>query len=333
MGRDVVARLVDEWCVGSLVGHERAEKGVANVNWVVRTVEGKYVLRKVVHVENAADLNFELDYLTFLKEQGFAYKVPAPLRTKKNSSFLRFKGFCFWLYEWIDGEIRGTFGHSELRECAKMMTSYHSIVEESGLDNQRGVGSVFNREPVLRELNMFVGQISERQKQDRKDEIFVREATALVPLLESLDGEAYSKLPRYPVHRDINPENVLWKGGKLVGVIDWENVSVMNDTMVKDISVMLQYSCRDKKYKYKLDIGLARFFLEEYRKHRDLSDEEIRFIPDIITAGSIEDFSYAYWMLVNDRKRAKVYRLKLYSKVAQWHSRNREEVSDQLVNT
>jgi hypothetical protein len=72
--------------------------------------------------------------------------------------------------------------------------------------------------------------------------------------------------------------------------------------------------------------------LGEYRKHHKLSDDEVRFIPDVIAAGSIEDFSYAYWMLVNGPKRARLYRLRLYSKVAQWNNRNRDKISDQLVD-
>lgn len=333
MKSEEMIQLVDKWNVGNLISCKQAEKGVVNVNWIVKTTRGKYVLRKVTHFRNACDLSFELDYLTYLKEHGFAYKVPTPIKTRESSNFLRLNESCFWLYEWIDGRIIKKFGYPELRECAKMMANYHAIIERSSLDNQKGGGCVFNREPVLEELEMFVEQVSKKHKQDRKDKIFVKEAKILIPLLESLDGEAYSRLSKYPLHRDINPENTLWKGKKLVGVLDWENVSAINDTIIKDISSMLQYSCRDRKYKHKLDLGLAKFFLNEYRKHHHISDEETRFIPDIITAGSIEDFSYAYWMLVNDPKRAKLYRLKLYSKVAQWYNKNREVISERLTGS
>jgi hypothetical protein len=78
------------------------------------------------------------------------------------------------------------------------------------------------------------------------------------------------------------------------------------------------------------------------KKGKDLSNSEVPAVAivlpsffcarDVITAGFIEDFSYAYWMLVNDPKRARVYRLKLYSKVAQWNNRNRDKISDQLLD-
>lgn len=87
-----------------------------------------------------------------------------------------------------------------------------------------------------------------------------------------------------------------------------------------------------QKQKHRLDLKLAKFFLKEYKKYRQSSDEEIGFLPDIIIAGSIEDFGYAYWMLVNDPKRAKLYRLKLYSKIAQWCHKNKQEILEKLIN-
>jgi Ser/Thr protein kinase RdoA (MazF antagonist) len=270
--------------------------------------------------------------LTYLREHGFPYKIPAPIRAKNGEFIPRFEGSRFWVYEYIDGTHLRGFGYPELRECAKMMAIYHKMVESSGLGNKKGGEEVFNRESVLVELEGFRAQILKREKRDRKGRIFLKESSILIPLMRSLDGQEYSKLPTYPVHGDINPENTLWKNKKLVGLIDFENVGTMNDTLIKDISIVLQYSCRDRKRKHKLDLKLANFFLREYGKHHQLSDKNIGFIPDVATAGSIEDFGYAYWMLVNDPKRAKLYRLKLCSRIAQWYHKNKKEIIEKLTN-
>lgn len=332
MDRREIETLLSNWDIGELVSFRLSEKGVVNVNWIVRTSRGKYVLRKVTQFTRIGDLKFELDYLTYLKEHEFPYKIPAPIRTKNGELVLKFRGSCFWIYEYIEGRDIKRFGSSELRECARMMATYHGIIENSDLDNKKGSDEVFNRKSVLEDLEKFRAQILEKDRLDRKNRIFLKESAILIPLIRSLDGREYSKFPRYPLHRDINPENTLWKNKKLVGLIDFENVSTMNDTMIKDISVMLQYSCRDTKQKHKLDLKLAKFFLREYKKHRRLSDREIKFLPDIITAGSIEDFTYAYWMLIHDSKRARLYRLKLYSKVAQWYHKNKQEIIKKLTN-
>jgi Ser/Thr protein kinase RdoA (MazF antagonist) len=270
--------------------------------------------------------------LSYLEKHGFPYSVPSPIRTKDGESFLTFKGSCFWIYEFIEGRDIKRFNYQELKECAKMMAIYHEMIERSGLNNGKGGEDAFNRRSVLNDLKKSREQILRKDKQHREDQIFLRESSILTPLITNLDGREYSKLPTYPLHRDINPENILWKNKKLVGMIDFENVSTMNDTVVKDISIMLQYSCRDRKQKHKLDMKRAGFFLREYTKHHSLTDAEIEFLPDTVIAGSIEDFCYAYWMLVNDPKRAKLYRLKLYSKIAQWYHRNKAEVIERLKN-
>jgi Ser/Thr protein kinase RdoA (MazF antagonist) len=332
MHKREIESLLEKWDIGELVSCKQARKGVVNINWILRTKWGKYVLRKVTQFTSIADLRFGLSYLSYLKTHGFPYSIPFAIRTRDGRSFLTFKGSRFWVYEFIDGRDIKRFGYHELRECAKMMATYHKIIERSGLNNGKGKGDAFNRRSVLNDLKRFRKQILRSDKQRREDQIFLKESTILTPLIRNLDDREYSKLPRYPLHRDINPENILWKDRKLVGLIDFENVGAMNDTVVKDVSIMLQYACRDMKQKHRLDTRKASFFVREYKKHRQLSDPEIQFLPDIIIAGSIEDFCYAYWMLVNDPKRAKLYRLKLYSQVAQWYHKNKVEVIEKLKN-
>jgi Ser/Thr protein kinase RdoA (MazF antagonist) len=332
MDKREIKTLLSNWDIGELISFRQARKGVVNINWIVKTTSGKYVLRKIVNFTGIEDLEFELCYLTYLKEHDFPYRTPAPIKTKNREDYIKFNSSYFWLYEYIEGRDIKRLSYSELRECAKMMATYHRIIETSGLDNKKGDGEVFRRKSVLEELEKFRTQILAKDKQDRKERIFLKESLTLIPLLKSLDGREYSKFPKYPLHRDINPENILWKNKKLVGLIDFENIGTMNDTMIKDVSIMLQYSCRDRRQKHKLDLKLAKFFLTEYKKHRQLSDKEVEFLPDIITAGTIEDFSYAYWMLVNDPERAKLYRLKLYSRIAQWYHKNKQEIIKKLTN-
>jgi len=331
MEKREIEALLENWDIGNLISHKQARKGVVNINWILKTTRGRYILRQVAPFSRTSDLKFELEYLTYLKEHGFPYRIPAPIRTKNGDFILRFKGSRFWIYEYIEGRHIERFDYPELKECAKMTAVYHKIIESSGLDNKKGSGDVFNRRSVLKELEKFRAQILTKDRWDRKDQIFLKESSTLVPLIRMLDGTEYSKLPRYPLHRDVNPENTLWKNKRLVGLIDFENVGTMNDTLIKDISIVLQYSCRDRKQKHKLDLKRANFFLREYEKHLQLSDDEIEFIPDIITAGSIEDFGYAFWMLVNDPKRAKLYRLKLYSQVAQWYHKNKAGIVEKLI--
>lgn len=155
-------------------------------------------------------------------------------------------------------------------------------------------------------------------------------------MLRSLDASSYSDLGLYPIHRDLISENLIWKEGKLAGVIDFEHVSGSNDPIVKDIAVTMQYCCRDHKVRYQLAIDSARRFLQSYMEYHPLSNREIALIPDLMTAGFLDDFAFAFWMLRNDPVRAKRseadgYGLTLFSKAAQWNHRNRKRISQALL--
>jgi len=276
MNKQEINKILNNWNVGDLISYKKADKGVVNHNYIVKTSKGEFVLRKVAPYKKLSDLRFEIKYLTYLKKHKFSYRIPAPILTKNKKYFLRLNKSYFWMYKFIEGNQVNSFGKPELKEIAKMMAENHNLIEKSKLNNYKGKGNVFAREPVLKELNEFKSEILKKKRPDKKDKIFLREIKILIPLLKSLDTKEYSKLKSYPIHRDINHENTLWKNKKLIGVIDYETVTEINEPFLKDIAVMLQYSCRDKKHNYKLNLKLANFFIKEYRKHRKLSDEEVK---------------------------------------------------------
>jgi Ser/Thr protein kinase RdoA (MazF antagonist) len=180
-------------------------------------------------------------------------------------------------------------------------------------------------------------EILRKEKANRKESAFLEESARLTLILRGFDDNPGSNIGRYPIHRDLNSENLIWKQGKLAGVIDFEHVSESNDPVVKDIAVTMQYCCRDSKIRHKLDMDSASRFLRTYMESHPLSDEEVVLIPDLMTTGFVEDFSFAFWMTRNDPKRAKQseeegYGLTLYSRAAQWSHSNRERIAEAFLN-
>lgn len=324
LSKKEIEDILSDWNLGKLKKFKKAEKGVVNHNWLITTTKGKYVLRGLVFFRKRKDVNFELKYSNYLKNKKFPYKIPAPIPTKNKKLFIKIGKNYFWVYKFIEGRIIKKFNKSHLKEVAKMMALYHKIIENSKLKNRRGKGYAFTKEILLEEINKFLKMIKNKAKIDKKDKIFLKESSILIPLLKSLDGKEFNKLKKYPLHRDINPENTVWKNGKLIGIIDFETVSEINSTIMKDIVVMIQYSCREDRSK--IDLNLFKFFLKEYKKNHSLTDKEIKFVPDLITSGAIDDFQYQYWLFVYDPTRAKLYRLKTYSKMAKWAHKNKEKI-------
>ncbi len=341
LGEDAALRVpwevkdaISAWNIGQVVSCEHVRKGEVNHNFLIRTVRGNFILRQVSHSHHktSSDLEFELAYLDYLKQASFPYQIPSAVATTNGSLFVTVEGHFFWLYKFLEGTVVSRLNESRLAQLARMMSTYHLLIERSTLNNGKPASDSYNRTAVLKEIEDYMSEISRKNTTNRDEATFLEESARLIRILRRLDDSPYSSLRRYPIHRDLIPENLIWKQDKLVGVIDFENVSGSNDPIVKDISVTMQYCCRDQKVRHQLNIGLARRFLQSYKKDRSLSDEEIHLIPDLITAGFVEDFAYAFWMLRNDPKRTKAYRLTLYSRAAQWSHSNRERISRALLN-
>lgn len=326
-GRPDVGAVLPEWDLGRVSGLRVLEKGVVNRNIEIACARGKFVLRQVPPYRTEKELRFDMAYLDYLRSKRFPYEVPAVIQTARGSLFARLHGRFYWLYRYIEGRTLGKLGLSHLRQAARMMTLYHSLMEKSGLDNGRE-HDLFHRERVLEEIRSYRSQILGSSRKDTASAIFMEESEKLIPILESLDEGSYSSLGRYPLHRDITPENLIWRDQRLVGLVDFENVSSYKEPFVKDIAVMFQHSFRT--HGYRLDLEMTRHFLASYLRIRDLSSSELGLIPDLIVSGFIEDFAYAYWMMMNDPERARLRRLRLYSKAAQWNFGNRDSIIEAL---
>jgi Ser/Thr protein kinase RdoA (MazF antagonist) len=300
---------------------------------MLRTPHGKYVLRQVSHTHHKTprDLEFELDYLDYLKHAGFPYDIPSAVATKNDGFFVTGQGHYYWLYKFLEGVVLERPNEPHLAQLAEMMASYHKLLERSALNNGKPASDLYNRAATLKEIEENRKEILQKTRVDRNENIFLEESAKLTQILRGLDEGPYSRLRFYPIHRDLNSENLIWKQDKLAGVIDFENVSGSNDPVVKDIAVTMQYCCRNKRVRYQLDIDLAKRFLQSYKKHRSLSDQEVRLIPDLVTAGFVEDFAYAFWMLRNDPQRANAKRLTLYSRAGQWVDSNKEKIVSALL--
>ena len=322
------------WNIGRIVTCRRARRGEVNHNFIIRTTQGKYVLRQVSHTHHKtpSDMNFELDYLDYLRRAGFPYQIPSAIPTKNGELFIYVRDHYHWLYRFIEGAAAQRFSGKRLAQLARMMATYHLMIEKSHLTNRKPSSDLFNRSPVLREIGNFQAEILRKNRANRSDAAFVKESKILERILRGLDGRQYSNLKRYPIHGDINPENLVWKNGSLVGLLDFENVGTTNGPTVRDISQLYNTAFRQHKIKSQLDLDLAKRSLLYYKQYHPMSDIEVRLIPDLMTASFIEDFVWAFWMLRNDPERARGYRLALYSRGAQWSDSNRERIAQALLN-
>ncbi|OLE90399.1 MAG: hypothetical protein AUF79_10440 [Crenarchaeota archaeon 13_1_20CM_2_51_8] len=267
---------VRAWNIGRVENCRYVRQGEVNHNFFIRTSKGKYVLRQAAHHRTSAELEFELSYLNYLRDANFPYRIPAAIPTTNGELFIALQGRFYWLYEFLEGTFVETLNKSRLTQLARMMATYHLLIEKSHLNNGKPHSDLFNRTPVLKEIGDYRAEILRRNRANRADAAFVKESKILEPMLRGLDESPYSNMKRYPIHGDINPQNLIWKNGVLVGLLDFENVSTTNGPTIRDISQCYNTAFRDAKVKYRLDLNLAKQFLTYYKQYHLMSDKEVR---------------------------------------------------------
>lgn len=304
-------KILNNWSLPKVTKIKKAKKGNVNHNWIIETKKKKFVLRKVHQDYKPKNLEFELNYLDKLKEK-LPCSVPHPIKTKNLKNFIINKEGLFWLYEYIEGIQKSKYGRKELSEIARITAKYHLVLEKLNLDNKVNELKSYNKKNMQKEFSQYLRKIPKNKNKERV--IFLKNAKNLLEILDNLDESSYNSLNKYPIHRDLNPENLLWEKEKITAIIDFDNVSHVKDALIRDLAVIMQYFCSDKNRNFILK--KAKFLLNEYIRYKPLTKKEIKIIPDLLISTYIEDFGYAYWMSIHDEKRSKKNRMEKYSRAA-----------------
>jgi Ser/Thr protein kinase RdoA (MazF antagonist) len=308
------------------------EEGYVNFNWKIDSDKGTFVLRGTDTVDSDR-LEFKQVYMRELKRKGFGYHIPQPILTKHHRLNTSFDNRLFWLYKYMHGEVRFDIGKKELGEVAKMIGAYHRIVPKLDLtesNKQQDDLDSFRSRTILWNASTHLLHISRKKRKQEHDRIFIEEVHTLLPLVRRLDFVGYNSLERYHLHRDITPGNVLWEDGKVVALLDFDQM-FYKEVMIRDLTPMIYWTCVKKGLKKVIDFEMARTLLKEYSRRRKLSGEEVALIPYVLMSNMFEYFNFVYWALENSPTRdVRASDLGFLAKTIRWVYRNREDVAKKL---
>jgi homoserine kinase type II len=223
-------------------------KGSVNTNyhlwaggrrWFLRLNEGK----------TAADVAFEAEVLRFLEAEGFpsARLVPAG----SGAASVEVRGKPAMLFAFVAGEEleRPDVTAAHCRKVGAQLGRLHALASRFGP----------SRENPYR-WTRVEGWVKGLEPDGLGDE----QVRPWVPLLRE-ELERSRELPAAPrglCHGDLFLDNVLWSGGELAALLDWEMSCV--DAFAYDLAVCLHAWCYAARY----EPALAQALLSGYREHR-----------------------------------------------------------------
>ncbi len=246
--------------IGALLSCKGIAEGVENSNYYLHVEGGDFILTLYEKRVAEADLPFFLGLMEHLAAAGVT--CPLPVRDKSGSALGRLAGRPAAIVTFLDGY---SLGHPDVAHCAALgaeLARLHLAGRGFGLSRANAL-SVGGWRPL------FAGQAA------RADEIEPGLRQLIAGELDLLERDWPQNLPRGVIHADLFPDNVLFLGDRLSGLIDFYFACV--DAFAYDLAICFNAWCFDAAGVY--DPAKGRALVDAYRAARPLEPGELAAFP------------------------------------------------------
>ena len=269
----------------------RIKTGYASSNWVFEHKGERYVLKRFMDFKKAKDVMAEYRISEYIAEKGFPYEIPRMMIAANGKPFAEAGGALYSLYRFIPGSTGLLVGERDAYDIGMMAARMHEIIIKSRFASKERQGFQTIERIVKR---MDRNAIEARNKKDGGARAFLSACKWFTKALERLDLSYYKTLNAYAVHCDIGPDNLVWRRGKIRGLLDFSNISNYRDALLMDLAWAVHFCCVDKKTGSSYGRGLLSSIIDGYTAIRSLSEEEIETLPRLVVVTNAFDFEFAY---------------------------------------
>jgi homoserine kinase type II len=278
LNKKEISKVADEFTLGDLISYSGIRNGSVNTNYLLETKRGRFFL-KIDEVKSELEVKQELDLLLHLRKQGFP--CLQPLKSKAGKYHLEAQGKLLTVSRYLDGaELPAeALTTAHLSILGHALANLHLIGRgyKKGIDNRFGFNRIL---AIYREVRR---QLPTHMKN------IVR---VLDDEFSYLENYLDNNLPKGIIHGDLFPDNVKFKGSRLVGVMDFE--AACRGKLIFDLATAVNALCFvDQRYR----IDRFEALISGYESLRPLSlpewdsfPNELRFSALRFTVTRIKDF-------------------------------------------
>jgi homoserine kinase type II len=272
-----LAQIAQQFGLPQVTGARGIPAGSVNTHYLLETSKGKLLL-KVDEIKGEAEVRREIDLLLFLRKHGFP--CPDPIPDRKGQYYQEWHGKCLSIYRYIEGQgITKKHATAQIENAGRMLATLHGVCRSY----KKGIENRFNFERVAEIYD---------EVRPRLPEWFKRVKRTLDEEREYLQHYLEGKLPKGIVHGDLFPDNLLFRGQKLIAVLDFEAAG--RGKFIFDMATAVNALCFDGSA-YQLRWFEA--FVAGYESLRTLSlaewdafPNELRFSAFRFTVTRLRDF-------------------------------------------
>jgi Ser/Thr protein kinase RdoA (MazF antagonist) len=283
--------------LGNFVSLERIPWGSVNDTYLLKTKKGKFIIQVILtelSIFKRRQLTLQFKVLSHLKRNEFPYEVPSPIAYSGRKYLANVDGFNLWVYKYIEGEFHLSFDIEQFREVSKALALYHQEVmkidheDDSFIGSMSGLGKKWK---VLKKKGL-------PDNPDNLDIYLFNNIDFIESVIQQLKKTNLAK-NMLLAHSDFHNENLIFRSGKLTGIIDFDNISF--SPRVKDIILAINKSKHHSGYginKRKRDT-----FLKVYEGILPLPKREKNLMKLVLIKDNFETIFWLYNHERMDRKR------------------------------
>lgn len=263
-----LAEFLKGYDIGELLSYKGIAEGVENSNFLLHTSRGYFFLTLYEKRVAAGDLPFFLGLMAHLAQHGI--NCPQPVLNRAGEALGSLAGRPAAIIDFLEGVWPRRPGAMHCAAVGTALARMHVAGADFPMRRANAL-SLAGWRPLCAAMA------------PRADEIQQGLGGLLSAELDFLDGAWPRHLPEGVIHADLFPDNVLFLGEKLSGLIDF--YFACNDILAYDVAICLNAWCFEPDGAF--NVTKARAFLNAYGRERALSAAEQESLPVLARGASI----------------------------------------------
>ncbi len=260
VGAEDLESFLTGYSIGELQSYKGIAEGVENSNFLLHTTSGYFFLTLYEKRVAKEDLPFFLGLMAHLAARGI--NCPQPVRNNRGETLGTLAARPAAIIDFLEGVWPRKPNAAHCAAVGDALAKLHLAGGDFAMSRANAL-SVSGWRPL------FDAAAS------RADELQPGLCAFLATELDHLEKAWPRDLPRGVIHADLFPDNVLFLGDKLSGLIDF--YFACNDILAYDVAICLNAWCFEIDHSF--NVTKARAFLNAYSKVRALSDTERAALP------------------------------------------------------
>ena len=260
--------LLSGYDIGAPLSFKGIAEGVENSNFYLQTDRGAFILTLYEKRMKVEDLPFFLGLMEHLQAHGLA--CPQPVRDKSGRQWSMLKGRAAAILTFLNGISLRRPEAAHCQAVGMAMARMHAAGSSFALSRPNALSLGGWRELVDATVT-------------RADAVQAGLGAEIEGALAALEKDWPTGLPGGIIHADLFPDNVLFMGDRLSGLIDF--YFACNDMLAYDLAVLLNSWCFESDGAYNITKGKA--MIAGYRGGRTLTEAEIAAMPLLMQGASL----------------------------------------------